>query len=64
MRSFSYFFFLIFGKISNKFTDSNKHSFPISHTCYNQIEMPRYDSYYDFKEKLLTAKEVENFGFL
>lgn len=51
------------GKINIKFTDSSKQSFPISHTCYNQIELPRYESYWMLKEKLLTAIEVENFGF-
>ncbi|KAK8836925.1 E3 ubiquitin-protein ligase tom1 [Tritrichomonas musculus] len=51
------------GKINIKFTDSSKQSFPISHTCYNQIELPRYESHWMLKEKLLTAIEVENFGF-
>ena len=51
------------GKINIKFTDYDTNSFPISHTCYNQIELPRYDSNDDFEEKLLTAIEVEDFGF-
>lgn len=51
------------GKIRIKFTDSSIQSFPISHTCYNQIELPRYESYLMLKEKLLSAIEVEDFGF-
>ena len=50
------------GKIQFEFTNSSTRSYPISHTCYNKIDIPRYDNNHDFEEKLLTAIEVVDFA--
>ena len=50
------------GAIKIKFIDTDKGSFPVSHVCFNQIEIPKYESISDFEDKLLTAIEVDDFG--
>lgn len=50
------------GKIGIQFTNSNKNSYPVSHTCNNIIELPRYESKGEFETKLLIAIEVKDFG--
>lgn len=39
--------------IAKSFRDMG--SLPLSHTCYNQIDLPEYSSYEDLRRKLLTA---------
>jgi len=38
---------------------------PSSHTCFNHLDLPEYDSYEKLKERLLTAirEGGEGFGF-
>lgn len=43
-------------------TDMDPNSLPRSHTCFNQLVLPQFDSYHVLKEKLLfAAKETEGF---
>eukprot|EP00606_Chrysophyceae_sp_TOSAG23-5_P001546 GSChrysophyteH2.ASY1.ANO1.862.1 assembled CDS len=42
--------------------DMDPNSLPRSHTCFNQLVLPQFDSYHVLKEKLLfAAKETEGF---
>jgi len=37
---------------------------PSAHTCFNQLDLPEYESFAELKERLLTAiKETAGFGF-
>lgn len=43
----------------------HKSRLPQSHTCFNQIDLPEYDSYEQLRTALLTAITMgtEGFGF-
>ena len=42
-----------------------KNSLPTAHTCFNQLDLPAYDTEDELKEKLLLAirEGSEGFGF-
>ncbi|KAL6042845.1 hypothetical protein QOT17_024210 [Balamuthia mandrillaris] len=43
----------------------NKGSLPSAHTCFNQLDLPQYDTYERLKEALEFAiRETEGFGFV
>lgn len=44
-------------------SEENEGSFPKSHTCFNQLVLPRYSSMEILKEKLLYAIENAVDGF-
>jgi len=48
--------------IHNKFGKSQL--LPTAHTCFNQLDLPKYTSEDQLRERLLTAiRECEGFGF-
>ena len=42
---------------------SNKNALPVAHTCFNQIDLPEYDSKIILKEKLEKAITEGAIGF-
>ena len=42
-----------------------KEQLPTSHTCFNQLDLPSYDSYEELRSKMMIATELgtEGFGF-
>ena len=49
--------------ISKVYSDP-KYSLPQAHTCYNQLDLPEYESKETLYEKLMMAiKETSGFGF-
>ena len=40
----------------------SKHKYPEAHTCINQLILPKNNYYYELRDKLLIAIEVNNFG--
>ena len=49
----------------SKVHSNPKYSLPEAHTCYNQLDLPEYESKETLQEKLIMAiKETSGFGFL
>lgn len=46
-----------------EFTGKSSQRLPISHTCFNRIDIPIYESKEIFEQKLLYAIECNDFGF-